>query len=165
MAFKSFLVPLKQGFLRLFVVLVLYPILLACSEPQSDEQLIRTALDKMSQAVKVKQRQDLLAYLSHDFRGQQRMSKADINGLIFYHFRRNQQLVIVLSGVTVEVKVGQAMVSAIFCLAEQMPHFLSAAGCFWSSPTGEKNRINGVSSLLTGRMWWANNAYPEVDLL
>lgn len=117
MAFKSFLVPLKQGFLRLFVVLVLYPILLACSEPQSDEQLIRTALDKMSQAVKVKQRQDLLAYLSHDFRGQQRMSKADINGLIFYHFRRNQQLVIVLSGVTVEVKVGQAMVSAYLLLS------------------------------------------------
>lgn len=70
----------------------------------------------MSQAVKAKQRQDLLAYLSNDFRGQQRMSKADMNGLIFYHFRLNQQLVVILSGVTVEVKAGQADVSAYLLL-------------------------------------------------
>ena len=90
---------------------LLLSVLIACSEPPSDEKLIASALEQLQQAAEKKQLRSVMRYFTDDFLGHQQMNKAGLQGYFYVHFRHNPRVTVYVSNVDIQLDEHQAWVS------------------------------------------------------
>ncbi len=66
-------------------------LLVACSETSNKEQ-IQSQITNMQQAVRDKSLVDFMGYFTKDFVGNKKLTKNELRQLLFFHFRRNQNI-------------------------------------------------------------------------
>jgi hypothetical protein len=100
-------------FLSIFVI--------ACSEPPNHEAAIRARIDSMIAAAEAKNMNELMQPLHADFLGNGRIRKANLQGMLIIHFRRNKNVHVLVNPVEVQFEQAeepsQAMVICHVVLA------------------------------------------------
>lgn len=94
--------------LVIWVTILVFAGLAACSQPPSDETRLRQAVADMEKAAEAKQLSPILAYLGEDFRGNHIYRKANIAGMLLYQFRWNQHVHVFLHVTEIRVKTDRA---------------------------------------------------------
>lgn len=96
---------------RLITPLLLLTLLLgACSAPPAEEQ-IRNELDEAVTAIKARKPREVIAHLTEDFLGQQRMTQDQVRAFMVAQFFRNQNINIVITGLKINVTGDSAEVN------------------------------------------------------
>lgn len=93
------------------LIILLSPVLFACSKPQSDEKQIASAIEQMQQVAEQKQLRPVMQYFTHDFQGKRQMNKAALQARIYFHFRQNPRVKVYVSNVDIQLDESQARVS------------------------------------------------------
>jgi ketosteroid isomerase-like protein len=88
-----------------------------CSEPLPDEARIRQRIETMSAAAGDKDLARVMAPIHDDFLGNQRIRKANLNGLVFVHFRRHKHVHVFVNDVQVSLRGETAEVNCNVILA------------------------------------------------
>jgi hypothetical protein len=105
------------GFVYWFTLLLVFGLITACSEPESDEIRLRQAIADMEKAAEAKQIRPILAFLTEDFLGNKVYRKANIGGMLLLHFRQNQHVHVYLHIVELKIKDEQAQIQCQVVLA------------------------------------------------
>lgn len=85
-----------EVFVRWFTLFLLLAVTVACSQPSSDEQRLRQAVEAMQNAAEARKVQPILDHLARDFQGNDRYRKANIGGMLLLQFRQNRHVQIYL---------------------------------------------------------------------
>jgi hypothetical protein len=100
-----------------FTLLFVCGLLAGCSEPPSDEALLRLAIAQMEKSAEAKEIRPILAFLADDFLGNKRYRKANIGAMLLLHFRQNQHIHVYLHIVELGIQGDQAKIQCQVVLA------------------------------------------------
>lgn len=99
---------IKPAVLGLLVVLALC----SCGKKATDEELIRAAINRAAEAAEAKDTAGIMKFVSKDYRDDNGLDYNGIKGVVFGEFFRPGKIKVFVTGVTVEVKGANALVTA-----------------------------------------------------
>jgi hypothetical protein len=144
---------------RLFPLLLLGLVGLACSGPPSDELQLRQGLEAMADALEQKERAAFMAYLSPDFVAQGRLRRGDVDGLLRLHFRQREDIDVDIRNLRLQLFSGTAELRFEARLSGTS-RLLPAGGRWRQVRSGWRKEEGGW---LLVRAEWGDRVAPEGD--
>lgn len=96
---------------RPYLFILFSLLILACSQPEPAEKQIQQLIDKMQVAADERELASLMNHFHASFLGRNNMRKAQLQGLIYFHFRINPKVRVFISNTQITVTGEDAEVS------------------------------------------------------